>query len=203
LKREQEAKMLPKSSLHEKTRSTKKVQQKFLAVGTILVILIIISPYLFTLYESFPNIKIWETPFGTYRSHYYESVSTLAWTLTGKLVPLYLLTIWFFTCKHWWYHAILVPIAMYIVQIMETIDGDRYVDTLNIYIMAPIVLIAAVFLYTIRTKIFDKIHGIDLSELGRVSWKGDLAPDTKEDSIIIEGLDDDDLEDDDDPLYMG
>ena len=112
-----------------------------------------------------------------------------------------MLLIWFFTCKHWWYHALLVPICLYAWQIAEILNDDRYVEELDILVLAPIVLIMAIFSYTIRTKIFDKIHGIDISELSRVSWKGDLLKEEKEDNtIIIEGIDEDD---EDDPLFMG
>jgi len=194
-----------KSESLDNTTLSKRVKSKSLLTGTLIVVLLIISPYLFTLYNLFPDARIWESPFGTYESRYYESVAVAIWTLTGKLIPLYMLLIWFFTCKHWWYHALLVPICMYTWQIAEILNDDRYVEELDILVLAPIVLIMAIFSYTIRTKIFDKIHGIDLSELSRVSWKGDLATDTgKEDSVIIEGADIDEEEDEEeDPLYMG
>ena len=135
----------------------------------------IVLPYLYTLYDLLPSGDTWESPFGTYYSQYYESVNVAAWTLIGKLVPLYLLFLWFFTCKHWWYHAILVPICLYAFQSYGVINEDiRFTDVKDIYFLAPIVLIMAIFSYTIRTKVFDKIHGIDLSELSRVSLKGDL-----------------------------
>lgn len=155
--------------------TTKRAQNKTLLTGTLIAISLIITPYVFTLYNLFPEGHLWESPFGTYESQYYESVHVAAWTLIGKLVPLYFLSIWFFTCKHWWYHALLVPICMYSWQIFGIVNDDiRFTDVNDIYVLAPIILIMSIFSYTVRTRVFDKIHGIDLSELNRVNWKGEL-----------------------------
>tara|TARA_R110002051_G_scaffold10001_6_gene38025 strand:- start:67715 stop:68353 length:639 start_codon:yes stop_codon:yes gene_type:complete len=152
------------------------VKGKALLAGTLIAIFLICTPYLFTLYELFPDGPIWETSFGVYTSNYYESVNVVAWTLIGKIIPLMFLFIWFFTCKHWWYHVIIVPICMYSFQIFGVINEDIiFTDVKDIYILAPLILIMAIFSYTIRTRVFDKIHGIDLSELNRVNWKGELA----------------------------
>jgi len=176
--------------------TTKKAKNRSLITGTLIVIALIITPYLYTLYDLLPSGDTWESPFGTYYSQYYESVNVAAWTLIGKLVPLYLLFLWFFTCKHWWYHAILVPICLYAFQSYGVINEDiRFTDVKDIYFLAPIVLIMAIFSYTIRTKVFDKIHGIDLSELSRVSLKGDLK---KGRTVEIE-----EQEEEEEDIFMG
>ena len=100
-----------------KNKPSTKQPSGFLLTGSIIAILIAFSPYIFYLYEIFPDGPVWENSFFTYKSLYYENVLTAAWTYLGKITPLLLLLIWFFTCKHWWYHVILVPIAMYSFQI--------------------------------------------------------------------------------------
>ncbi|MEP0266440.1 hypothetical protein [Dokdonia sp.] len=163
--------------------------------GSIIAISIIISPYFFYLYQGIPDGDVWDSPFGVISSNYYGSVQVLFWTLFNKIVPLFLLLIWFFTCRHWWYHAILVPICMIIFQIYTILNDEIiFPDSSEIYILAPIIFIMLIFSYTIRTKIFDKIHGIDLSELSRVNWKGELQTNEKEENNIDE---------DEDPMYMG
>ncbi|UJH91539.1 hypothetical protein LZ575_02050 [Antarcticibacterium sp. 1MA-6-2] len=92
------------------------------------------------------------------------------WTYLGKITPLMLLLIWFFTCKHWWYHAILVPVTMYSYQIISTVYDDVYavvdpMDTNQLIYLAPFFILILIILYTVRTQIFDRIYGIDLSEL--------------------------------------
>ncbi len=145
-------------------------QSGFLLTGSIIALSIAFSPYLFYLYEIFPSGPVWETSFFTYESLYYENVLTAAWTYLGKITPLFLLLIWFFTCKHWWYHVILVPATMYTYQIVSTVYDDFYnvqdpMDTNQLIYLAPFFIIILSIVYLIRIKIFDRIYGIDLSEL--------------------------------------
>ena len=87
------------------------------------------TPYLFYLYESVPTTPSWDTFLGVYNSGYYENANVSMWVLTSKLIPLYLIIIWFFTCRHWWYHALIVPIVMYSYQIFITLKYDfEYID---------------------------------------------------------------------------
>jgi len=145
-------------------------RSKFLLLGSLIAILIAISPYLFYLYEIFPSGRVWENSFFTYESKYFENVMTAAWTYTGKVTPLFLLLIWFFTCKHWWYHVILIPIAMYTYQLVVIFYQDVYlkVDLMDInglIYLAPFFIIILSIVYLIRIKIFDRVYGLDLSEL--------------------------------------
>ncbi|MGY5846756.1 hypothetical protein ACW6QP_04995 [Salegentibacter sp. HM20] len=139
-------------------------------MGSIIALFIAFSPYLFYLYEIFPDGPVWENYFFTYESFYYESVMVAAWTYLGKLVPLLLLLVWFFTCKHWWYHAILIPIAMYSYQLVIIFYEDVFLqvnpmDTNQLIFLAPFFIGILAIVYLIRIKIFDRIYGIDLSEL--------------------------------------
>ncbi|WP_260443400.1 hypothetical protein [Gramella sp. Hel_I_59] len=95
---------------------------------------------------------------------------TAAWTYFGKITPLFLLLIWFFTCKHWWYHVILVPIGMYTFQLVGTFYDDvylrtDYIDINQLIYLAPFFIAILSIVYLIRVKIFDRVYGYDLSEL--------------------------------------
>lgn len=176
-------------------QSTKLKSQKHLLTGSVIGVILIITPYIYYLYQGFPETRSLETFFGTYKSSFWENVHISAWVLFGKLIPFMLLLIWFLTCKHWWYHAILVPLCMYAFQIYSTINDDiQFSDTNELYVLAPIIFLMAIFSYTVRTRVFDKIHGIDLSELNRVNWKGELqnTPEADEDD-----------DEDDEPVFMG
>jgi len=74
--------------------------KKIIILGSVIATLIALSPFLFYLYESVPNKNIWSTFLFEYESKGYKDVNTVMWLLTGKLVPLILLVIWFFTCRH-------------------------------------------------------------------------------------------------------
>lgn len=133
-------------------------------VGTLIGIAISATPYLFTLYESVPDQKIWNTFLFTYESLYYESVYVLAWTLTNKIVPLFLIFIWFFTCRQWWYHALLVPIAMYLYQIIIIVNDDlQFADSNQFLYLLPVMAIIVPSIYLIRAQMFNKINSADKS----------------------------------------
>ncbi|MFN4763528.1 hypothetical protein ACKGJN_10425 [Gillisia sp. Q332] len=143
---------------------------RFLLTGSIIAFLIAFSPYIFYLYEIFPDGPVWENSFFTYESKYYENVLTAAWTYLGKITPLFLLLIWFFTCKHWWYHAILIPTIMYGFQLFSAFYQDAYLnviimDTDGLLYLAPFFILIMFIIYFVRIKIFDRIYDIDLSEL--------------------------------------
>jgi len=186
-----------------------------LLAGSFIAAFLAASPYFFYLYEGFPAVRSWKTSFLdidiNYTTEFYSDVNVLAWILFSKLIPLSFLFIWFFTCKHWWYHAIIIPICMYTFQIYGTLDDDNaFTDFGEIYVLAPLILFALVFLYGIRMKIFDKIHNIDYSELNRVTLKGEIKEENKKDypfeaSYSPSLAHEEEYEDDDDnePLYMG
>lgn len=190
-----------KQTMHQK--KSKKAGSLSLLTGSLIAAFIVASPYFFYLYEGFPKSKIWETSFFgltlKYESINFVGVDVVAWIVFSKAIPMLLFLIWFLTCKHWWYHAILVPICMYFFQIVSTFNDDlAFADSVDIYYMAPIILVALIFMYTIRMKIFDRIHNIDLSELKRVSLKGEIKD---EDELTSPYSSTD--EDDDEPLFMG
>ena len=178
-------------------------QSKFLLLGSFVAILIAFSPYVFYLYEIFPGGKVWENSFFIYESKYYENVTTAAWTFFGKITPLFLLLIWFFTCKHWWYHVILVPITMYAYQLIVAVyedvnyteDGGGVIDTNQLIYLAPFFIIILSIVYLIRIKIFDRIYGIDLSEIERENISPFSPFSDKEYQEIKEFRDEADVED--------
>ena len=155
-----------------KQKSTKErskfqeVQQtnRSLITGSIIATFLALSPFLFTLYESVPDVKVWDTLLFTYESPYYESAFVLAWTLIGKIIPLYLIIIWFFTCRHWWYHTLLIPIGMFIYQIIVILDDDlSFADQNELLVLLPVMAIIIPSIYLIRARMFDKINSANKS----------------------------------------
>jgi len=162
--------MIQTATKSTQTRSylKEKIQSKYLVKGSIIILIITLTPFIFYAYSGFPDGPILETAFFTYESGYFHNVSTFAWIFLSKLITLVLLLVWFFTCKHWWYFAILIPITMYMLQIISLIGNDLDKSNLvEIYFLAPVIIFVLAILYTIRTKIFDGIHNIDLSEINK------------------------------------
>lgn len=153
-----------KKSSKEKSR----IRNRFI-VESIAIILIALSPFMFKLHEYLP-----EDPRATLQwfgviidRNGFLDLKTYGWFMLGKLVPLLLLTIWFLTCKHWWYHIILIPMMMYAFQIFETLySEDKFIDTRNVLWLLPVCMVVIPIVYFIRIKLYDKyVHGIDLEAI--------------------------------------
>ena len=152
--------------MDNKKQKSKRVESKSLdktdngvVLGSIIATLIAATPLLFNLYESVPDVKTWDTFLFTYHSNYYESVFVLAWTLIGKVIPLFLMIIWFFTCRHWWYHALLIPIGMFIYQIIVILDDDlSFADQNELLVLLPVMVLVIPSIYLIRARMFNKLN---------------------------------------------
>lgn len=147
---------------------TNRLAKKRILIESFILILIVISPFLYNLHEYFPTTNTEVKFLGlTIGANGFNHVSAHIWFFLGKFIPLYLLTLWFFTSKNWWYHAILIPILMYAFQIVELYaTEDEFVDTENILWLLPVCMIIIPFVYFIRIKLYDKhVHGIDLEAM--------------------------------------
>lgn len=153
--------------MDNKQQKLTKIQSKFLQedkksliIGSIIATILAITPYLFSLYDSVPKSKVWDTFLFTYHSGYFENANTAMWILTGKAVPLLLILIWFFTNRHWWYHVLLVPIAMYLYQIIVLFydENSNQLDEFQVIYMVPIMAIVIPSIYLIRAEIFNEIN---------------------------------------------
>ena len=142
-----------------------KTGKKSLVIGGLIVLLIALSPFIFYSYKSFPDDnKSWETFLFTINTSFY-SMYDYAWYFVGKFVPLYLLLLWFFTCKHWWHWIILVPIAMYSFQLWGIINESQNLDELELYFILPLMAVLIPAVYLIRAKLSHSLNDKDLSLL--------------------------------------
>lgn len=138
--------------------------KKSLFIGGVIVFLIALTPYLFYSYKSFPkDSQFWETSLFTLETSF-ASINAYMWFVMGKVVPLLLLLIWFFTCKHWWHWIILVPIAMYAFQLWGIINQNDGFDELEIYYIIPLMIVLVPSVYLIRAKLFNSVRGDNLEE---------------------------------------
>lgn len=139
-----------------------KTGRSSLFIGGVVVLLIAVTPFLFYSYDSFSrDSQIWETQLFTLSTSY-PSLYHLAWYFVGKAVPLLLLLIWFFTCKHWWHWIILVPIAMYAFQLWGVMNENWGLDELEIYYVIPLMMVLIPLVYLVRAKLFNEVRGNDL-----------------------------------------
>jgi hypothetical protein len=172
-----------------KKEERKKARRKIM-IESFIIFFIAISPILFKFYDYLPDSPEATMSFLgiTIDNGGFHSISVYFWFLMSKIIPLYLMVIWFFTSKSWWYHILLIPIAMYAFQVFEVLfDSDDNIDTENIWWIIPICMIIIPFVYFIRIKIYDKhVHGIDLeameAELETYREKG-MVPEKKSEDL--------------------
>ncbi|MFX0557070.1 hypothetical protein ACOCEA_09730 [Maribacter sp. CXY002] len=145
-----------------------KIKKKII-IESLIVFLIAIAPFLFKFYDYLPKEENASFNFLgiTIGSNGFASVSTYVWFMMGKIIPLYLMVLWFLTSKDWWYHILIIPIAMYAFQIFEEwFVYDEVIDSANILWVLPICMVIIPFVYFIRIKLYDKyVHGIDLEAM--------------------------------------
>ena len=146
----------------------RKIRNRFI-VETIAIFFIIIAPFLFMLHGYLsrnPEATLEIFGFVIDRNGF-PNIRTYIWFLLGKIIPFYLLAIWFFTSKQWWYHIILIPMLMYAFQTFEVLfTEDNTVDTDNIWWLLPVCMVVIPFVYFIRIKLYDKyVNGIDLEAM--------------------------------------
>lgn len=149
--------------------SVRKKTKKRLWIESIMIIFIVASPFVFKAHDYFSR-----EPDATINflglsidSNGFNNLNAFAWFFVSKFIPLYLLIIWFMTCKHWWYHILIIPVCMYAFQLFEVIiSPDLNIDTKNVLWLLPICMVVIPFVYFIRIKIYDKyVHGIDLEAM--------------------------------------
>ncbi|SHI90066.1 hypothetical protein [Pseudozobellia thermophila] len=144
-----------------------KIRTRLIIEGVI-AFLIVISPILFYFYKYIPKTEEnWEFLHITFTNNGYRDVGTAFYYYLTKIVPLTLLTIWFITCKRWWYHAILIPIAMYSFQLYSVLSEDiTKIDENEILYLLGVCMLVVPVVYLIRIKLVDKyVHGIDLEAM--------------------------------------
>ena len=140
-------------------------EKKSILYSSIVIILIILSPYLLYIYQYFPETKSWESPIGTFQSGSFKSMTFFAYFIFGKFVPLSLLFIWFITNKNWWYHVIIIPISVYMFQLISVInDGISVVDEMEFIYTVPITTIIVTILYFIRGQLVVYLEAMDLKK---------------------------------------
>jgi hypothetical protein len=112
----------------------------------------------------FPSAKVWETPFFTFTSKYYENVETFAWVFLQKFIFIYLMIIWFMTCKNWWNKAILIPIGMMAYQIINLLNDElKFKDEgLDAIVVLPLTILVCYILMKIRNKLSFYTEALDL-----------------------------------------
>lgn len=108
----------------------------------------------------------------TIKAGAHQSLNYYAYYTFTKLVFLMLFILWFFTCRYWWKHAILVPICMLIFQILGLINTSiDYIDEFDFWYSVPVVIPVAALLWVTSRKLSFYSKGFDLQEKIEIDLK--------------------------------
>jgi hypothetical protein len=130
------------------------LQRKILLKDIAIAIIIIALPFVFYLYKLVPETKVWETFFFKIESSYYENIQTFFWTSFTKLLTLFIMFIWFLTCKHWWRYAVLVPIIIEINKLLVILNDElHYIDEYEYIYSLPLTIPILLFLLFLSKKL--------------------------------------------------
>ncbi|MBP8792420.1 MAG: hypothetical protein KBE41_09895 [Lutibacter sp.] len=144
----------------------KNERKKSLLTGSIIAFLIAAIPYLLFVNQNIPKeISKIDFFFIEINSGYYKNLYTYTYWFTSKFVPLFLFFIWFITCKHWWVHVLIIPISIYLFQLISVVnDTVLYVDEIEFIYTVPIATIIMALLYFLRSKLSIYIQAVDLKK---------------------------------------
>ena len=149
-------------------RNSKMARKRFF-IESIAIFFIIAAPFIHKLHDYLPDDPSTTIDFFglVIDRNGFADLRTYGWFIINKLIPFYLLLIWFFTNRHWWYHILLIPLCMYAFQIFEVLQSeDDFIETENILWLLPVCMVVIPFVYFIRVKLYDKhVHGIDLEAM--------------------------------------
>ena len=146
-------------------KPSKKQDTRYLLTGSLIIAFMLFIPYTFYLYQKFPDTENFELFGLTFTSNYYESVRYFFHAFFSKLIPLSLLLVWFTTSKHWWYHSIAIPIAVYVFQLISVVNDDTgLIDEMEFVYSLPFTLLILTILYFIRGKISLFLKATDLKQ---------------------------------------
>ncbi len=149
--------------------NTKKKIRKKLIIEGLFALIIAISPLIFYAYKYIPinSENTWNFLGITFTNNGYQDITVAFYFYLSKLIPLSLLMIWFITCKRWWYHAILIPVAMYSFQLYNVFSEDaEKIDENELFYLLIVCMVVIPIVYFVRIKLYDKyVHGIDLEAM--------------------------------------
>lgn len=141
-------------------------RKKRLILGGVIAFLLAITPFLFYLYKYAPDdSKVWETPLGTIESGRFNYVQSYIHALFTKITFVIITSLWFISSRDWWKWAILIPLTMFLFQLIGVINyQEKFIDEFDFWYALPIIIPTLLTLIWIGNEINKTIGDIDLRE---------------------------------------
>ncbi|WP_299767052.1 hypothetical protein [uncultured Dokdonia sp.] len=152
------------------TKKTTKFHQtdrkKRLIIGGVIAFLLAITPFLFYLYKYAPtDSKIWQTTLFNINSGEFTHAQGFVHALFTKITFVIITSLWFITSKDWWRWAILIPLIMFLFQLLGVINYQvSYIDEFDFWYSIPIIIPIIIFLIWISRELNKIIGDLDLKD---------------------------------------
>lgn len=147
-------------------KTSLKNKKTSLIIGSVIAILICISPFLLYIHNLIPdNLENFDSIFGTIKGGQFGFAQVFVFTFFNKFVPLFLLFLLYISNKNWWSNVILIPIAMYIFQITSIIShSESSFDEIEFIYLIPITIIILTPIYFIKKRLDVYLKALDLKK---------------------------------------
>jgi hypothetical protein len=131
----------------------KNLLRRIRLVDLVVIMLIIITPILFFIYNLIPqNIKVIETYYFALEAGYYETINAIVWQLSLKFLSSTIFILWFLTCKHWWRYFLLISIAFELYKLYSVLNEIFSTEPLQLANASKFILIIMMLLLLISYK---------------------------------------------------
>ena len=92
----------------------------------------------------------------TIGSYGFQDISDMLYFVKMKLLIIVFATIWFYTCKHWWKHAILLILAIELLKLFSMLNpNQKYYDNIEFVTSLPITIPIILLVIFISKKVKD------------------------------------------------
>ena len=141
-------------------------RKKRLILGGVIAFLLAITPFLFYLYKYAPDdSKVWETTLFSVESGRFNYVQSYIHALFTKITFIIITSLWFISSRDWWKWAILIPLTMFLFQLIGVINyQEKFIDEFDFWYALPIIIPVILLLIWIGHEINKTIGDIDLRE---------------------------------------
>ena len=122
---------------------------------TIIMIMIVLSPFIFFLYNIAPkNTQVWTTDFFNISLSRENDIDFWLWIISYKLLLITILSIWFISCKHWWRITILIPFSIELFKLISAINDEvKFLSEFNFLHILPILIPCILLLLFLSKKL--------------------------------------------------
>lgn len=141
-------------------------KKKYFWFSSIVAVLIFLTPFLLYIHTFIPdNVENYNTVFGVIKGGEFGLAQVFVYMAFNKFVPLFLLILLYITNKNWWSHVILIPIATYLLQLLNIVLGTgESVDEIEFIYIIPLIIIILTPLYYIRKNLAIYLNALDLKK---------------------------------------